>query len=296
MHYTTKMRLVVAGTAALIAAPLIVGAPAVADDVVTPSEAPFVAAQQKLGLSDADAAQLEPGISVSTDQRGTAVSLGDVDVKITSETDQQTSTTVLADGARLMSLLVEGQTSSTFRVDVPENVSLVTTAGGFDLVGDAAGTNVTLGRIHEPRAIDAEGKRLPTSYSLEENLLVQHIDTTGAVFPVVADPAVTAGWGTDGPGVYWNMYGYQIKTIQGVTTSALGAALAGGCAGASKIPSVGGIISALCGFIGAPTLGSIWGSFQNILSNPSIDNFTCYQTKVVPIGSGPHPTGVGDCA
>jgi hypothetical protein len=290
------MRLAVAGTVALIAAPLIVGAPAVADDDVAPSEAPFVAAQQNLGLSDVDAAQLHPGISVSADRRGAAVSLGDFEVTVASETDQQTSTTVLADGARVMSLLVEGQTSTNFRVDVPENVSLVPAAGGFDLVGDAAGTKVTLGRIHEPWAIDAEGKQLPTSYSLEGNVLIQRVDTTGAVFPVVADPAVTAGWGADGPGVYWNMYGYQMKTIQGVTASALGAALAGGCAGASKIPSVGGIISALCGFIGAPTLGSIWGAIQNILSNPNIDNFTCYQTKVVPIGSGPHPTGGGDCA
>ncbi|WP_157533846.1 hypothetical protein [Microbacterium sp. oral taxon 186] len=114
---------------ALIAAPLIVGAPAVADDDVAPSEAPFVAAQQNLGLSDVDAAQLHPGISVSADRRGAAVSLGDFEVTVAPETDQQTSTTVLADGARLMSLLVEGQTSTNFRVDVPENVSTGTCTG-----------------------------------------------------------------------------------------------------------------------------------------------------------------------
>lgn len=42
-----------------------------------------------------------------------------------------------------------------------------------------------------PWAIDASGRYLPTRYTLTGNELRQHVDFTGAVFPVVADPAWT---------------------------------------------------------------------------------------------------------
>ncbi|MCW3493226.1 hypothetical protein [Microbacterium sp. SSM24] len=42
-----------------------------------------------------------------------------------------------------------------------------------------------------PWAVDAAGRYLETSYSLEDSKLTQTIDYTGAVFPVVADPS----WG-----------------------------------------------------------------------------------------------------
>ncbi|MFS0911279.1 hypothetical protein AB3M89_05765 [Microbacterium sp. 179-I 3D2 NHS] len=47
-----------------------------------------------------------------------------------------------------------------------------------------------LGGIESPWAIDAQGRSLPTHYEVSGSTLTQVIDTTGAVFPVVADPTV----------------------------------------------------------------------------------------------------------
>lgn len=99
---------------------------------------------------------------------------------------------------------------------------------GFDVVIEADGTQFTLGHVEAPWAVDADGTRLATSYSLDGGTLTQHVNTTGAAYPIVTDPAVTVGVGADGPGVYWNMYGYQAKAIQAATVSAVALALAVG--------------------------------------------------------------------
>lgn len=46
-----------------------------------------------------------------------------------------------------------------------------------------------------PWAIDATGKKLPTSYIIDGDKVYQHVQTDGAVFPVVADPDF-AWWGS----------------------------------------------------------------------------------------------------
>ncbi|MGG7464985.1 MULTISPECIES: hypothetical protein [unclassified Plantibacter] len=40
-----------------------------------------------------------------------------------------------------------------------------------------------------PWAVDANGHSVPTSYSVEGNVLVQHVNHAGAAYPVVADPS-----------------------------------------------------------------------------------------------------------
>lgn len=47
-----------------------------------------------------------------------------------------------------------------------------------------------LGGIEAPWAVDAEGQSLPTHYEISGSTLTQVVDTTGAAFPVVADPTV----------------------------------------------------------------------------------------------------------
>ena len=50
--------------------------------------------------------------------------------------------------------------------------------------------NGFVGGIEAPWAIDAAGQALPTHYEISGSTLSQVVDTTGAVFPVVADPTV----------------------------------------------------------------------------------------------------------
>jgi hypothetical protein len=60
------------------------------------------------------------------------------------------------------------------------------------------------GRIAPPWARDARGRRLPTAYRIAGNRIVQHVDTSHAVFPVVADPHYT--W----HGVFFNRHETQV--------------------------------------------------------------------------------------
>ncbi|WP_314146898.1 hypothetical protein [uncultured Leifsonia sp.] len=60
-----------------------------------------------------------------------------------------------------------------------------TPAGGV-LVRDSAGT--ILNTLRPAWAIDAGGRSVPTSYSIDGDLVVQHVDHEGAAYPVVADP------------------------------------------------------------------------------------------------------------
>lgn len=273
---------------------LFVAAPATADGE-SPHDSPFDSAQVTLGLSPDDATQLVTGVSATTDGGEAVLALGNFEVKVAASEEKESDTTVLSDGVRVMSLLSEGESSALFEIELPYGASLVPNEGGFNLVIDADGSKVVLGQVEEPWAVDADGTRLPTSYSLSGSTLTQHVDTAGAAYPIVADPAVTVGAGADGPGVYWNMYGYQAKAIQAATVSAVALALAGGCAGASKVPRIGGMLAAICGFVGAPTLASVFADIKRILTNAKIDNNSCYQVRV-PAGSGLHKTSRSNCA
>lgn len=81
-----------------------------------------------------------------------------------------------------------------------------------------------LGGIDAPWAIDAEGRSLPTHYEITGSTLTQIVDTTGASFPVVADPTV-------------NFYGpyIQVRLNKAESYAAIGGYAA--CAGVlSKSP------------------------------------------------------------
>ncbi|KAK3387399.1 hypothetical protein B0H63DRAFT_469953 [Podospora didyma] len=65
--------------------------------------------------------------------------------------------------------------------------------GGITVVD---GKDIVRHRIAAPWATDATGRRLPTRYSIsgdDKTDIIQHVDTTDAVFPVVADPHVSLG-------------------------------------------------------------------------------------------------------
>ena len=91
------------------------------------------------------------------------------------------------------------------------------------------------------------------------------------------------------------MYGYQAKMVQAATVSSVALALAGGCAGANRVPHVGPYLAGLCGFVGAPTLSSIWADITALIANTRVSNSACYQMRV-PVGSGLRRTDLSKCA
>jgi hypothetical protein len=64
-----------------------------------------------------------------------------------------------------------------------------------DEAGNATTRTLVTSTIAAAWAVDADGKAVPTRYSLEGNTLVQHVDLTSTTaFPVVADPFWSTAW------------------------------------------------------------------------------------------------------
>lgn len=67
-----------------------------------------------------------------------------------------------------------------------EPANLETAEDGTVLVKDAGGA--VLNALQAPWAIDASGRALPTSYTVDGAVVIQHVEHKGADYPVVADP------------------------------------------------------------------------------------------------------------
>ncbi|WP_427795395.1 hypothetical protein [Clavibacter nebraskensis] len=257
----------------------------------------FDSAQLAVGLDPVDAQALDQGVSVKVQNDEAVAGFGDFEVGIAPSADVF-STTVLPAGIRVMSRIDDGAESTDFRVDLPEGATLIPRDRGYVVVIGAGGTPIALAEIEEPWAVDANGKTVHTSYRLDGDILTQSLHGSDIAYPVVADPTITVGLAgaSEGPGAYWNMTGLQVKIISAITVSTLGTALAGGCVGAGKMPSVGWIIQGLCSFVGVPTLQNIWGGVTSIFRNTSVQNTGCYQVKIAPVGMRLHKVDRSNCA
>jgi hypothetical protein len=96
-----------------------------------------------------------------------------------------------------------GQVLTVLRTKKDQAVFNLKTSPGIELHGEGKGFALTrtdgahtlhLGRIDAPWAFDANGKSLVTSYELRGNRLIQHVETTNATFPIVADPSFSLGY------------------------------------------------------------------------------------------------------
>lgn len=241
----------------------------------------FEKAEQSLSYSPEDVTYFDPGVSVDSvkdDSNVTAVtaSLGDFDVTVTPESTES-DVTELAHGARVMSLLEDGQTSTEFRIDLPESTELQQDGAGYLIVGKTDDASITLGRIEEPWAVDRNGDRVETTYDYSEGTLTQRIVGDDIAYPVVADPTISFRvHGPGGPGIYWNIKGSIVKGIAMTGVGIVTGAIAGGCYGAKKIPRVGTYIAAVCSFVGAPTLGTMWSAMQSVAKSTAVSNNSCY--------------------
>ena len=144
------------------------------------------------------------------------------------------TTTLVRDSARsvviqsgphsvsLMSVLADASspTSTTFDLALPAHDTLLLDPLGGVIVEN---NGRAVGRFNAPWAVDADGRALPTSYTVTGNTITQTVDTTGAVFPVVADPHYTWGWVTGT--VYFNVSETEKMAASATFVAALGAFL-----------------------------------------------------------------------
>ena len=211
-----------------------------------------------------NAAGVTVGIGLPTAAEGQDAQI--VDGKaIYADPDNETTTTVqpLADGSVRSSVSIAGPESPTsyrFPLTLPaggwvalqQDGSVVISAhraSDAEQAGGEADPAAAISSLAPPWAIDAAGTPVPTSYSLDGEVLVQHIAFTAAnTFPVVADPWWQASWA----GSLW-----QVAKCSGTIT----AALASFAIPVSKLrllahftQSVGGAGTAARLLIGATTL------------------------------------------
>lgn len=139
---------------------------------------------------------------------------------------------------------------------------------GEVLVMDQAGVPINF--LAAPWARDANGVELRTSYSVEGNVVTQHVDTAGAAFPVVADP--TTGCGLGWCSVYFNRE--ETKGIAAGGATAVGAITAG-CALVNKI------LGAAC----AIASGTIVAFAQGADANGNCIGIVAYGVLGTPLSS-----------
>jgi hypothetical protein len=107
----------------------------------------------------------------------------------------------------------------SFNID-EASVQAQVQSDGSVMITDSRGQLLNV--ITTPWAKDALGNNLPTSFTVNGTTITQHVDTTGAVFPVVADPqqGCGAGWCS----IYFNKS--ETKDIGSAGLTALGGAAA----------------------------------------------------------------------
>ena len=157
-------------------------------------------------------------------------------------------------GAQFFSVMQDASASSRQRyaLGLPAGTRLKAAGdGGYILVD---GAQEAVGRIDAPWAVDATGRSLPTSFTLDGSVLIQSTDVTGAQFPVVADPKVSYGLG-----IYVRYMRSEVKDFKDKGKFVAAATLVGAACG--KIPVAWLVVA--CGASAAVVSSSVLGTFDN---------------------------------
>jgi len=106
----------------------------------------------------------------------------------------------LSHGVQLMNVFTRAdQNITAYQVSLPAGETLqLDPLGGVLVVLNGK----WVGRFSAPWAVDAVNRTLPTAYTVTNNTITQTVNTTGAQFPIIADPHYT--WGIVTGTVYFN--------------------------------------------------------------------------------------------
>ncbi|MFF2296394.1 hypothetical protein [Arthrobacter sp. NPDC058127] len=146
--------------------------------------------------------------------------------------------------------------------------------------------------ISAPWALDSNGKKLPTSYTVNGSKITQHVNTNGAAYPIVADPSIQ--WI---PYPVVAMYGWEADTIRKMTASILVAGPGTSCTLVGITGWVGKVFTAICSLVGLGSakdivrnIGNVWQSSSGLLL------WGCYGFRIWNPGAGAIPMPARDCA
>lgn len=177
--------------------------------------------------------------------------------------------------AQMLALMADSSapTTQNYRIDVPAGTHVVREGAGFSIIR----ADRVIGTIAAPWAVDADGRRLPTTYTLDGNVLSQHTNTFGATYPVVVDPTITVGLG-----VYFNAWGYEVKAYYAAILAANALAIAFTCTQTGRLPfPLNGIAALMCAYVGANIVKHVLQAVVDVVRGETINDGSCYQIKLV---------------
>lgn len=191
----------------------------------------------------------------------------------------------------LITVLREGKSSAEFNLSSPEGFKAELEEDGSIQLRSTDGS-LTLPFINKPWALDATGKKLPTAYSLTENKIIQTVDTTNAVYPIVADPSIQ--WV---PFPVLALYGAQIEGLAKLTAPVFVAVPGGSCTLAAVSGWVGKAFAAACSLIGLGAAKDVFTNIANIWrSNTGLNRTGCYGLQLSNLGAKPVNLPTRDCS
>lgn len=130
----------------------------------------------------------EVSIGVVTEEDTRTVRRDGVTVYVGTDDDASTVVQPTDDGVRLMTTIASEDSSGEYgyELGIPDGGTVEENEDGSLTVLD--GDEIPVAAIEKPWAQDANGDQLDTTYTMDGNVLTQHVNLDGAAFPVVADP------------------------------------------------------------------------------------------------------------
>ncbi|MGJ4845350.1 hypothetical protein [Leifsonia sp. Le1] len=167
-----------------------------------------------------------------------------------------TGTATAADAGYVVINDASAPDSYAFEFEANGHPAILELVGGRVLVKDAAGDVVTM--LSPAWAVDAYGRQLRTSYSVNGDVLTQRVEHRGAAYPVVADPRVACS------GLFCTLELTKRETAQ-LADNALNAGVVCGVTGPAVVlctaAVIGGWAQANIARNTGQCFGTLWASY-----------------------------------
>lgn len=157
-----------------------------------------------------------------------------------------------------------------FDLGLPEGSVATVSEDGSVRITDDGGQ--PLGLVHAPWAYDANGVKVPTSFSLVGSDLVQTIahDTTTA-YPVKADPSIQ--WI---PMPVLAVWGSEIRVFNTIQVALAAGGAWAGCTFSRLSGVLAKIVSQICTVVGVAGVAGVVNTVASVWGNSGVNGATCY--------------------
>ena len=148
---------------------------------------------------DTSTVTLQDDLAVSLAVPGSRVSEDNTSVPTLTDDDHTIVTNPTADGVQVVWTIPNAASTHALEIktQTPSGSAWTVTKDRSLVLRDSSATTSTdpIMGSSAPWAYDATGRSLPTSFHVQGSSIIQDVDTTGAVYPITADPSLR-WWGS----------------------------------------------------------------------------------------------------